>query len=43
MPIWIEKPLDEGTYRLLSDGYKIIIDKENYFQDITHYIKENKC
>ena len=33
-PIWVEKPLDEGTFRVLSDGYKVIVDKENYFKDI---------
>lgn len=33
-PIWIEKPLDEGTFRVLSDGYKVIVDKEDYFKDI---------
>ena len=24
-PPWISMPLDNGTYRVLSDGYKIII------------------
>lgn len=33
-PIWVQKPLDEGTIRVLSDGYKVIVDKENYFKDI---------
>ena len=33
-PIWIERPLDEGTIRALTDGYKVIVDKENYFNDI---------
>ena len=27
-PPWISMPLDNGTYRVLSDGYKIIIHKE---------------
>lgn len=31
-PIWIEKPLDDGTLRVLSDGYKVILDKEDYFK-----------
>lgn len=33
-PIWVEKPLDGGTQRVLSDGYKVILDKEDYFKDI---------
>lgn len=33
-PIWVSKPLDEGTIRILSDGYKVIVDKKNYFKDI---------
>ncbi|MGH4124793.1 MAG: nucleotidyltransferase domain-containing protein [Clostridium sp.] len=33
-PIWIESPLDVGTFRVLSDGYKVIVDKENYFKNI---------
>ena len=30
-PSWISVPLDTGTYRVLSDGYKVVIDKERYF------------
>lgn len=30
-PSWIETPLDIGTARVLSDGYKIILDKKEYF------------
>lgn len=33
-PIWVSKPLDEGTIRVLTDGYKIIVDKKNYFKNI---------
>ena len=33
-PPWISMPLDNGTYRVLSDGYKIIIDKKRYFTDL---------
>lgn len=33
-PIWISKPLDEGTLRVLNDGYKLIVDKKNYFKDL---------
>ena len=33
-PDWIAQPLDKGTYRVLSDGYNIIIDKNKYFNDI---------
>ena len=31
-PSWISIPLDTGTYKVLSDGYKIIIDKKRYFE-----------
>ena len=30
-PLWISKPLDEGTFKILKDGYKVILDKKNYF------------
>ena len=33
-PSWISTPLDAGTYQVLSDGYKIIIDKKRYFTDL---------
>ncbi|WP_411167812.1 nucleotidyltransferase domain-containing protein [Clostridium sp. MB05] len=33
-PSWIESPLDAGTYKVLSDGYKVIIDKKHYFRNI---------
>jgi predicted nucleotidyltransferase len=33
-PIWVERPLDAGTFRALSDGYRVIVDKEDYFKDI---------
>ena len=34
-PTWIEKPLDEGSNKVLSDGFKVIIDKNDYFKDLT--------
>lgn len=33
-PSWIEDPLDQGTHRVLSDGYKVLIDKKDYFKNI---------
>lgn len=33
-PSWISMPLDTGTYKILSDGYKIIKDKKRYFEDL---------
>ncbi len=27
-PSWILTPLDAGTYQVLSDGYKLVIDKK---------------
>lgn len=33
-PPWISQPLDEGTRRVLSDGFRIIADKKNNLKDI---------
>lgn len=33
-PSWISMPLDMGTYKVLSDGYKMIIDKKQHFKDL---------
>ena len=33
-PSWIAVPLDSGTHRVLSDGYKVVIDKKHYFDNI---------
>ena len=33
-PSWIAKPLDAGTYQVLSDGYRIIVDKMSYFENV---------
>lgn len=33
-PTWMDKPLDEGTRKVLSDGYLVIEDKEKYFEDL---------
>ena len=34
-PTWIEKPLDNGTNKVLNDGFKVIIDKKDYFKDLS--------
>ena len=31
---WINQPLDRGTYKVLSDGFKVIIDKKEYFKNL---------
>lgn len=31
-PSWISLPLDPGTDQVLSDGYQILIDKQDYFK-----------
>lgn len=31
---WISMPLDAGTYQVLSDGYKVIVDKKRYFKNL---------
>lgn len=33
-PSWIRLPLDSGTHKVLNDGYKVIIDKKHYFQNL---------
>lgn len=33
-PSWISKPLDAGTYKVLCDGYKVLIDKKGYFDSL---------
>mgnify|MGYP001780637230 CR=1 FL=1 len=33
-PSWISVPLDSGTHKVLSDGYKVIVDKKQYFQNL---------
>lgn len=37
-PSWIEKPLDEGTRKVLADGYKVIIDKYHIFNGLQDLI-----
>jgi predicted nucleotidyltransferase len=38
---WIDLPLDYGTERALSDGYKILIDKKRMFSPIISIIPEH--
>lgn len=33
-PSWISIPLDYGTFKVLSDGYKLIVDKKKYFENL---------
>lgn len=33
-PSWIDRPIDRGTYKVLSDGYKVIVDKKGYFKNL---------
>lgn len=33
-PSWMKKPLDAGTKKVLSDGYKVIVDKKHYFANL---------
>lgn len=33
-PSWISIPLDSGTFKVLSDGYKLIVDKKKYFEKL---------
>lgn len=37
---WIDLPLDKGTERVLSDGYKILVDKKGMFTKIISMIPE---
>ncbi|MDD4296354.1 MAG: nucleotidyltransferase domain-containing protein [Ruminiclostridium sp.] len=38
---WIDLPLDSGTERTLSDGYKILVDKKGMFMPILSIIPEH--
>lgn len=33
-PSWTSMPWDAGTYKVLSDGYKIVLDKKSYFESL---------
>ena len=33
-PSWIALPLDPGTRQVLSDGFRIILDKKGYFRKL---------
>lgn len=33
-PSWLAIPLDEGTFRVLNDGYKVIFDRNNRFSEL---------
>ena len=33
-PSSIKQPLDRGTYKVLKDGFKVIIDKKEYFKNL---------
>lgn len=33
-PSWVKIPLDTGTHQVLSDGYKLIVDKKRYFENL---------
>ncbi len=32
---WIQIPLDEGTRKVLTDGYRVLLDKKGYFRNLT--------
>ncbi|MDV4150730.1 nucleotidyltransferase domain-containing protein [Clostridium sp. AL.422] len=38
---WIHLPLDYGTERTLSDGYRILVDKKNMFWSIESIIPQH--
>lgn len=33
-PLWISRPLDEDALKVLKDGYRVILDKRNYFTNM---------
>lgn len=33
-PSWLAEPLDAGTHRVLSDGYRVIVDKKGSFEGL---------
>lgn len=34
-PSWIALPLDAGTREVLADGYRVLLDKKGYFDDLS--------
>ena len=38
---WVEIPLEAGTMQVLSDGYKVLIDKKDSFLPVTPIIPES--
>lgn len=38
--MWVNKPLDHGTLQALTDGYRILIDKNELFLPITSIVPE---
>lgn len=34
-PAWMARPLDQGTERVLRDGYLVLLDKGCYFQSLS--------
>ena len=39
-PDWASLPLDAGTRGVLSDGYKILVDKNNSLQEVAEHIPQ---
>lgn len=31
---WLERPLDSGTRQVLADGYRVLLDKKDYFLNL---------
>lgn len=36
---WVNEPLDNGTLNVVTDGFRVLLDKENIFTNIDRLIK----
>ena len=38
--VWVKEPLDKGTKEVVSNGFKILLDKESVFSGVNKYLNE---
>ncbi|MFD2614156.1 nucleotidyltransferase domain-containing protein [Paenibacillus gansuensis] len=36
---WVREPLDDGTKNVASNGFKVILDKENIFESVIRFLR----
>jgi hypothetical protein len=37
---WIRAPLDSGTKEVVKEGFRILLDKDQYFREIIQFLEE---